>query len=150
MNRRRNEVTDEELAEVLRRGRFEDLWGITAIVGLLAEAALAMALQFGAPMDVLLPVMAFIAVTIVIAAVMWTVGTFRTNLTLNRLSPPPRSPVWAYVLPIGLAIAAGIAFAIASDTVQRWLWAGLAVAGVVVFMWMQWRQRTGTGGTRNK
>ena len=57
MTSRRNEVTDEELAEVLRRGRFEDLSLLTVIAGFAILAALAVALQLGAPQNVLLPIM---------------------------------------------------------------------------------------------
>lgn len=100
-----------------------------------------MALQLGVPVDILLPAMAVIGVVIVIAAVAWVVGSVRTNAALHRLSPPLRSPAWAYLLPFGLATGAGIAYANAPDVVQRLLWTGMFAAGVVVFFWVQRRRR---------
>jgi len=139
----RNHITDDQISEVLRRGRFEDLALIAVIACFATVAALAVAMQLGAPQNIFVPVMAVVFAILFLAIGAWIVGQVRTTRSLNRLEGPnrPHAPARAYVLPIAVAIVGGIAYAVASDVVQRWLWAGFFVAGGVVFIWVQWRER---------
>lgn len=143
MTSSRNHITDDQISEVLRRGRFEDLALIAVIACFATVAALAVAMQLGAPQNIFVPVMAVVFAILFLAIGAWIVGQVRTTRSLNRLEGPnrPHAPARAYVLPWLVAIGGGIAYAGASDVVQRWLWAGFFVAGIVVFIWLQRRER---------
>lgn len=145
-------VTDDEISEVLRRGRFEDLSLVTVIAGFAILAALAVAMQLGAPQSILLPVMVVVFAITFLAIFAWMVGHFRTTRSLNRLEGPNRlrSPARAYVLPLAVAIVGGIAYSVASDVVQHWLWAGFSIAGVVAFIWLQRRERARSSRRRHR
>jgi bacteriorhodopsin len=106
----------------------------------------------GAPQNILFPVMAVVIAILFPAIFAWMVGHFRTTRSLNRLEGPnrPHAPARAYVLPWLVAIGGGIAYAGASDVVQRWLWAGFFVAGIVVFIWLQRRERARSSGRHHR
>lgn len=142
MNDRRVGRNDADLNEVLRRGRFEDLAGLTIIAGLTLGAALAVVLQLGGPQNIILPFIGVLGLIAIVASVAWVIGIMRTTKALDRLDPKGRqaSSLWAYFVPAGLAIAAGIIYSLAGDDFRRWLWVAFFVGGVIIFSWVQTRR----------
>ena len=69
MNDRRVGRNDADLNEVLRRGRFEDLAGLTIIAGLTLGAALAVVLQLGGPQNIILPFIGVLGLIAIVASV---------------------------------------------------------------------------------
>jgi len=140
---RRARPSDAELNEVLRRGRLEDLAGITSIASLLFGAALAVVLQLGGPVNIILPFIALAGLIAMLATVAWLVGNMRTTKALDRLDPEGRqaSPLWAYLLPIGLAtVALGIMYSSVGADFKRWLWIAYFVGAAFLFVWAQTRR----------
>jgi len=142
LNDRRVGRNDADLNEVLRRGRFEDLAGLTIIAGLTLGAALAVVLQLGGPQNIILPFIGVLGLIAIVASVAWVIGIMRTTKALDRLDPKGRqaSSLWAYLVPVGLAIAAGIIYWLAGDDFRRWLWVAFFVGGVIIFSWVQTRR----------
>jgi hypothetical protein len=107
----RHNISDDQISEVLQRGRFEDLSLIAVIACFAIVAALAVALQLGAPQNIFFPVTSVVVAILFVAIFAWMVGHFRNTRSLNRLEGPnrPHSPARAYVLPWLVAIVGGIA-----------------------------------------
>jgi hypothetical protein len=135
-------ATDDEIREVLRRGRFEDLSVLTAIGAMVSIIVLVLVIQLGGPADLLFPAVEILCAVGILATGAWVVGNIRTTRALDRLegpSRPQRRPARVYVLAIGLAVTVGATYWFAPEPIRRWLWSGWVVASTAAYVWIQTR-----------
>ena len=144
----RQPATDDEVREVLRRGRFEDLAGLTAIGAMVGIIVVVFGIQLGGPANLLFPAIGILGAVGILAAGAWVVGNIRTTRALDRLDGQSRPQRRRVVLAIGVAVTVGATYWFAPDPIRRWLWSGWVVASIAAYVWIQTRR--GSRGPRRR
>ena len=140
----RQPATDDEIREILRRGRFEDLSVLTAIGAMVGIIVVVVVIQVGGPANLLYPAIGILCAVGILAAGAWVVGNIRTTRALDRLDGPSRPQRRRAVLAIGVGVTVGATYWFAPDPIRRWLWSGWVVASIAAYAWIQTRRGSRT------
>jgi O-antigen/teichoic acid export membrane protein len=138
----RPRLSDEDIARIQRRMRFET-WSVLTIIIALVLAAIAVA---AFPIERVLPVFIVALVVVFVASISWVVGYVRTEKAFARIQSEtsPRQPLWKYVAPLGAGLLTGAKYVLFPQY-GRWIWSAFSVAGILAFIWVQVRRRRRAG-----
>jgi hypothetical protein len=118
--------------------RFEDLAALVLILGSIA-GAVAFYIAWSADLRDLATAAVVLTICVVIlAAIAWAIGEVRVERAFAtiRTERRPRPALWRYVVPIAVALLAGVLYVVLPQT-GRWIWYAFFVASLIVFLWRE-------------